>query len=156
MHKMLLFLPEVCFLQAEQLIILKNQGFLPYHKALPDIHSSSASLYTGCWHGLSTKAGACFPGYYPDNNSLAYQWAGPCPDLFVFLIQSHPVIFRMSHNKDLPAFLGHGQEHPCFLRFCQNRQFLAVVDIFCRHFCMAGMRCQKYIIKSLPGGSSGS
>ena len=54
----------------------------------------------------------------------------------------------MSHNKDLTAFLGHSQEHSGFLGLCQDCKRLAVMDIFCRHFCMTGMRRQKYVVKS--------
>ena len=67
---------------------------------------------------------------------------------FVFLIQGHPVIFRMSHNENLAASLSHSQEHSGFLGLCQNCQRLAVMDIFCRHFCMTGMRCKEYVVKS--------
>ena len=66
----------------------------------------------------------------------------------IFLIKCHPVIFRMSHHKNLSAFICNCKENTCLFRFCENCQFLYRADILCTDLSMSGMRCHEAVIKS--------
>ena len=76
---------------------------------------------------------------------------------FIFAIQSHAVVFRMSHNKDFTSSLCHCKEQTSLFAFRQDRKVFACMDICNRNFCVSGMRRKKYIIKAPgPAGSYGS
>ena len=66
----------------------------------------------------------------------------------IFAIQSHAVVFRMSHNKDFTSSLCHCKEQTSLFAFRQDRKVFACMDICNRNFCVSGMRRKKYIIKA--------
>ena len=72
---------------------------------------------------------------------------------FVLAVQGDTVVFRVTHYKNLAAVFCHGKKKTCFVGFCKDSKVFAGMYIFNRNFCMAGMRCQKYIIEGVVAGA---
>ena len=66
----------------------------------------------------------------------------------VLRVQGDPVIFRMAHDKDLPPVLGHSQEQSGFFGFRQDGKPWILADSLQGCLGVAGMRSQKYVVKS--------
>lgn len=48
----------------------------------------------------------------------------------ILIMQRIPVIFRMPHNKNLPAVSRHGEQDACLFRLRHDHQFFACMDFF--------------------------
>ena len=66
---------------------------------------------------------------------------------YVFLMQGIAVVFRMTHNKDLPSLFCHAQKHPCPLGLRHHRQPGAVMNRFRRRGGMPAVGNIEYVVK---------
>ena len=118
------------------------------HTEYSGIRNNSTSSYTGCWHGPPGEEWfvvwiVIFVIVLRDFNR---QTLGKVS--LIFAIQSHAVVFRMSHNKDFTSSLCHCKEQTSLFAFRQDCKVFACMDICNGNFCVSGMRRKKYIIKA--------